>query len=331
MNEPLRPSTLGEILDHTIQIYRARFWTFVGIATIPALAMLGLHLANVFWLHLDTIVHPSQKGHALWSIIVSTGFYHVAAILSVLISPALVCLTVAATDRKDCSIFHALRFIIVRWRSYLWVSVLKLSGELLIPVIIVLLLFVVTVLIVSLPGAIIHASVISAVGAWFVLALLIFGGGASFLFMGSSLSLTIPASAIEGLCGFKTIRRSWMLSKGTRPRIILTWVMVCLCSLTLQLSAFLVVRLIFSCFYHGHFASQQTYRPTVYFINAIVSALIGPIYPIAITLFYYDQRIRKEGYDIERMMEAAGLHAPDSSSVPEAVSAPEAAAEGVEA
>src|SRR5580692_4598476 len=27
----------------------------------------------------------------------------------------------------------------------------------------------------------------------------------------------------------------------------------------------------------------------------------------AITLFYYDQRIRREGYDIERMMDDAGL------------------------
>ena len=25
------------------------------------------------------------------------------------------------------------------------------------------------------------------------------------------------------------------------------------------------------------------------------------------TLFYYDQRVRKEGYDIERMMQAAGM------------------------
>jgi len=34
----------------------------------------------------------------------------------------------------------------------------------------------------------------------------------------------------------------------------------------------------------------------------------GSLYPIAVTLFYYDQRIRHEGYDIERMMDAAGLN-----------------------
>ena len=34
------------------------------------------------------------------------------------------------------------------------------------------------------------------------------------------------------------------------------------------------------------------------------------LYPIALTLFYYDQRIRREGYDIERLMDSAGLNAP---------------------
>jgi hypothetical protein len=41
-----------------------------------------------------------------------------------------------------------------------------------------------------------------------------------------------------------------------------------------------------------------------------VQALIKPIYGIALMLFYYDQRIRLEGYDIEWMMQQAGLVAP---------------------
>ncbi len=35
MNEPLRPSTLGEILDRTVQLYRSRFLLFLGISVIP--------------------------------------------------------------------------------------------------------------------------------------------------------------------------------------------------------------------------------------------------------------------------------------------------------
>jgi hypothetical protein len=50
-------------------------------------------------------------------------------------------------------------------------------------------------------------------------------------------------------------------------------------------------------------------------------------FPIALTLFYYDQRIRHEGYDIERMMDVAGLNAPAPSPSAEA---PAASAEAVE-
>jgi len=44
-------------------------------------------------------------------------------------------------------------------------------------------------------------------------------------------------------------------------------------------------------------------------VGFIVEVLITPIYGIGLTLLYYDQRIRLEGYDIERMMEEAGMTA----------------------
>jgi hypothetical protein len=50
------------------------------------------------------------------------------------------------------------------------------------------------------------------------------------------------------------------------------------------------------------------------------NAFVGPIYATGLTLFYYDQRVRKEGFDIEWMMQAAGWTvrpaAPESASVP---------------
>jgi hypothetical protein len=47
--------------------------------------------------------------------------------------------------------------------------------------------------------------------------------------------------------------------------------------------------------------------------------LIGPIYSTGLTLFYYDQRIRKEGFDIEWMMQAAGLTPQPGLPAPEQV------------
>ena len=37
------------------------------------------------------------------------------------------------------------------------------------------------------------------------------------------------------------------------------------------------------------------------------NTFVGPIFATGFTLFYYDQRVRKEGYDIERLMETAGM------------------------
>jgi hypothetical protein len=56
--------------------------------------------------------------------------------------------------------------------------------------------------------------------------------------------------------------------------------------------------------------ARQLYLPLAYIMLTIIHAVLGPIFPIASTLFYYDQRMRREGYDIERLMDAAGLHAP---------------------
>jgi hypothetical protein len=59
------------------------------------------------------------------------------------------------------------------------------------------------------------------------------------------------------------------------------------------------------------------------FSAAIVAILVGPIFPIAATLFYYDQRIRREGFDIEWMMSAAGMNAPVAGAESIAAEEPE--------
>ena len=53
MSEPLRPSTLSEILDRTVQFYRSRFLVFLGISAVPTVVVLVLAGAvigtSVWW------------------------------------------------------------------------------------------------------------------------------------------------------------------------------------------------------------------------------------------------------------------------------------------
>jgi hypothetical protein len=47
-----------------------------------------------------------------------------------------------------------------------------------------------------------------------------------------------------------------------------------------------------------------------------VQTLLAPVSWIALVLFYFDRRIRTEGYDIEWMMEQAGLAQLGSAAPP---------------
>jgi hypothetical protein len=52
-------------------------------------------------------------------------------------------------------------------------------------------------------------------------------------------------------------------------------------------------------------------------VSFLVQAFVMPIYTIALMLFYFDQRTRQEGFDIEQLMSQAGW-----SELPPAASAP---------
>jgi hypothetical protein len=59
-------------------------------------------------------------------------------------------------------------------------------------------------------------------------------------------------------------------------------------------------------------------------VGFFTNSFIGPMYATGLTLFYYDQRVRKEGYDIEWMMEAAGMTPPPIAPSADVPAAPEA-------
>ena len=56
----------------------------------------------------------------------------------------------------------------------------------------------------------------------------------------------------------------------------------------------------------------------VYGAGFVVQALTRPVYGIALMLFYYDQRIRQEGFDIEWMLRAGMVTPAAALSVVEA-------------
>src|SRR3569833_12015 len=84
MNEPLHPQRLGEVLDRTAQIYRARFLVFLGIATIPAATMFVFFagiIALIGWIGPKASEGPTAANGVAWTFVV---------LLALLVVPAAV-------------------------------------------------------------------------------------------------------------------------------------------------------------------------------------------------------------------------------------------------
>jgi hypothetical protein len=132
------------------------------------------------------------------------------------------------------------------------------------------------------------------------------------LWIGYCFAFSFQVSALEDAPCLTALKRSWKLARGARFRLMLTWFLILLLGWGLKLlfegSDYFFLRGLPRELENWH--GYLLYQLACPLADAIVSILLGPVLPIAITLFYYDQRIRLEGYDIERMMNAAGLIAP---------------------
>jgi len=311
MTATLRPMNLGEILDRTFQIYRSRFLMFVGIASLPALAMRCIYIADTFWLHSHSLVHPyRQPGIFIWNFAVGLGFFHISNFLGLLIVPAHIQLASSSILEETSSFASALRFAVTRWRSYLWIALLKLAADLVLPEIAL------AVLALGIGSAEEIAGLLDSGANWPFMLLFTAPtviGVYLFLRIGACLSLAMPAAAIEKLTGFAALRRSWTLTRGSRVRIMFTWLAIFITSwIATSIPQIMLWELMYPIASSLHLVrlARQLYLPLAYIMLTIIHAVLGPIFPIALALFYYDQRMRREGYDIERLMDAAGLQAP---------------------
>jgi uncharacterized membrane protein len=136
------------------------------------------------------------------------------------------------------------------------------------------------------------------------------------------LALAFPACVVEQIGAWPALKRSSVLTKGTKGRIFLLYLLVAILSwllmmaITLPSTIFLALLPGMSNPQHAQ-AMGMVFLIIVYGASFAVQTLVKPIYGIALVLFYYDQRIRLEGFDIEWMMQQAGM-APAPSPAPEA-------------
>jgi hypothetical protein len=340
MNEPLRPSSIGEILDRTAQLYRSRFLVFLGISVIPTGVMVALAcvagLVAAWWSASGAGSVPPAEGFFL------VGLFGIAIALVAL--PTYLAVTALASAAmshavsrvylgESSTIRNAYKSVWPRGWRYIWLYLLQALLIWVAPIAVWFVLVFVTAAGAALAQKAGMGSV--AGGALFGLAaLLVFVALVGYvIWMLIELALAFPACVVEEMGAWASLKRSFVLSKGTRGRILLLGVLVAALSWLLSVGAMLFMTILL--FLIPGMSNQkhaQTAGVVMLFIMYgsafAVQALIRPIYGIALVLFYYDQRIRHEGYDIERMMEAAGLNAPVTPPTGDGPGAPAEAGEG---
>ena len=160
------------------------------------------------------------------------------------------------------------------------------------------------------PSALIFAGV-----GMLILAPLMLGAVVYGVLMSLRYSLAMPACVVEGLPATQAIKRSIELSKGARGSIFVLGLLVA--AIKMLLGVLFGFPIIIFAVKHlgqqlplGWLVEQQV-------ANFFITTFIGPIYSAGLTLFYYDQRIRKEGFDIEWMMQAAGMTPQTGTTAPQ--------------
>jgi membrane-anchored glycerophosphoryl diester phosphodiesterase (GDPDase) len=311
METTLRPLTLGEILDRTASIYRKNFLLLAGISTIYAANATLLNVIQVLTLHQ---FESRPKTMALVS-----GLFFLCMLPILLL---LVGITIAAINRavswihlnQPVTIRGAYRSVMPRLGRYIWL--MFLVGLRIYWPIAILLIPIIVIIVLARTNS--HHSdptsgflMLGAMGL--VTTLLAVGAFAYMVWQGLRLALAVPACVVEDLKAGDAMKRSIQLTQGSRGRIFVLGLLVAVIQMglsTLGMMPFMVFGFRDAMAHQGHFSlTIQLFQQLV---NFLTISFVTPIYSTGFMLFYYDQRIRKEGFDIEWMMQAAGLSVPSA-------------------
>lgn len=313
MNERLRPLTLGEILDRTAQLYRRNFLLFAGVAAVPTGMLIAVFLCCGVLLGMIGVAAKPAVPATTMTVLLVVGLFLIVLPLGIAATTvshaALTRTAISAHMGQPLTIRGAFKTVWPRFWRYVWVLILQVS------------------LAVLLPGTI--AGVIVSVLAYFgfraengtvidvgtgilailvVLAVLVY-----IIWRVLEYSMAMAVCIVEDKSAFASLSRSAKLSAGTRGRIFVMGLLVWAISIVLSMLTYIPMLIVVGA--TGAISGNAQYAAVIAVIaevlqvifNFALQTLVIPVYMTALVLFYYDQRVRTEGYDIELLMQQAGL------------------------
>lgn len=313
-NIELRPLSLGEMLDRAFTLYRKHFWVFVGIMAVPACAAVPMRLVL---LQRQATVLPFGKPNLQAQLAMFSGWTLAFIIVFfALYAVAMGAATFAVSDAylgKNLTVRNSFGKVRGKfWRLIglmfnVWIRVVGLMILLMIVAAFAGGLSVVLIGRGSQAGAIFGALIMFA---------LIFGAFGVAVWFGLRYAVSIQAVLLENVTGNEAIRRSVRLTSGRRGHIFMA---------VLLSSVFAYVGVIV---FQGPFllafvmmAGVKGQMP-VWLLSAMTisegigTSITGSFLMIILAVCYYDLRIRKEGFDLQFMMDSLDKPRPASSVTP---------------
>jgi len=307
----LRPLSLGEILDRTFSLYRKHFLLFIGITAIPHLLILGLNLAQVFMTRWPNLATRSQGGTvqtpAFGSGLMAFGLF--GMIIAIVIYVAAYLFAQGGTIYAVSDFYLGRSTTIRESLGKMWGQLLNLFGVVLLNGMASGGLLLIFFLLFMVPGA----RVIGALGI--IVALPICA------YVGLRLITCVPAALLEDLGARESLERSWELTRDNVGRAFLIFLLYAAIIYGIMV-LLMIPSLVMLAMTAKDPTLMRTSMATMQVSNFVAGVLVGPFLLIAISVFYYDLRVKKEAFDLQMMMNPLGAapSGPGSSSVPSILS-----------
>jgi len=295
MTAPLRPMSTGELLDRTFNLYRNNFLLFVGIATLPPALMLVVNL-----IHAGMVATPGHHKAVGMGLMAAGGIGILAAAIAYLIGMAVAhAATVFAVSAvhlgRKTTIAESYGRVKGRYGRVCWV-ISQAGLRAFLPAV-----GLIMAASVAMPFAVKGLGGAGGAIAGIIIVLAVIVG----LIMGVVLylryALAVPACVLEDIEATPAIRRSVSLSAGSRGRIFVIYFLMAVINYIVLFLFLFPAGLLAVLVAKGSPAVATLFTGLAGFL---AGSLAGPIAGIALALVYYDQRVRKEAFDIQLMVAA---------------------------
>ena len=275
----LRPLSVGEMLDAGFRLFRHRFGTLVACVVVPVVPLTIL----------GTIIIASTDPDAFDVNATSTdsGAALAGFLISIFLQSAGAALAVAAC-------FKAISAAYLGERASFGDS-LAYALRRFIP----LMVAYIVIVIITIPGFIL----LLIPGIWLTI----------------KLCMAFPAVIFERAGPFRSIGRSWKLTRNNWWRVFGTLVVVFLIALVVNFALAAVLGIVAA---GSDSISEVAYAVLNTIITLLTYMLTYPLWAAVMTVIYYDLRVRNEGFDLQLLAQGVGSDASRFESSPERPMAP---------